>query len=253
MDYRQFCSIVRSLGAVGNFPQCRTLAVYAQNKLPLQLTNQYLSPGQLVLDWGAGNGHYSLFLSRFGAQTTGYSFESPPAILTKEKNYSHILADYASPKLLPFNSNRFEAVCSYGVIEHVHETGGEQAASMREIHRILKPGGLFLCFHLPNRFSWIEMAVEIVNTFMRDKKHVHSRKFTRKDFVSLFSPDEFEIVREGRYNFLPRNILHSVPSFISNSLPFVEVLNFVDDIGSRLLPYICQNWFFILRKKASSP
>ncbi|MBQ4132690.1 MAG: methyltransferase domain-containing protein [Desulfovibrionaceae bacterium] len=49
---------------------------------------------------------------------------------------------------------------SIGVFEHVHETGGDQLASLKEISRVLKPEGFFLCFHLPNKYSWVELGMQ---------------------------------------------------------------------------------------------
>lgn len=36
------------------------------------------------------------------------------------------------------------------------QCGGEELASLAEIRRILKPGGLFFCYHFPQKSGWVE-------------------------------------------------------------------------------------------------
>lgn len=53
---------------------------------------------------------------------------------------------------LPYSDDEFDAVLSVGVLEHVPN----DRESLKEIRRILKPGGLFFCFFLPATFSWTQ-------------------------------------------------------------------------------------------------
>ena len=47
----------------------------AHQYLPLyRLWRRYVPVGARVLDWGAGNGHFSYFLVRSGYRATGFSF-----------------------------------------------------------------------------------------------------------------------------------------------------------------------------------
>jgi len=58
----------------------------------------------------------------------------------------------SDPAALPFEDDRYDAVLSCGVLEHV----GDPEASLGEIRRILKPGGTFYVYKLPNRRSYLE-------------------------------------------------------------------------------------------------
>jgi hypothetical protein len=135
-------------------------------------------------------------------------------------------------------------VFSLGVLEHVHETGGDERASLLEIQRVLVPGGLFLCFHLPNRLGWIEPAARLA----RLAGHVHGRKYGRRDITALLVRAGLELVEAGRYNFLPRNRLARLPSALKQSQTVVRLFNLLDDSLALLLPMLCQNWYFVAQR-----
>jgi len=225
------------VGALANIAQCR---------LPFREALDRPSPRDTVLDWGCGNGHFSYFLTQRGVRTVGLSFEEAPAALVGEPLFQHVRHD--EPVGLPFSDAMFDAVASVGVLEHVHETGGDQRASLMELARVLKPGGTLLVFHLPNTFSWIECLVRQINPWLRKPVFQHSRLFTRADVERLLPPD-LSIVECGRYNIIPRNPANALPAWLRDSPSFVAGLNLLDDAVTAILPVFAQNWFFVLRKR----
>jgi len=248
MDEKTFYNQIYKAGLKGALPQWHSLIRLGQNKIPYRQCLRYLKPPGQVLDWGAGDGHFSFFLIQIGLDTIGYTFDELPDFLTREKSFQKVDGKPNGPVKIPFPDRKFDAVVSFGVLEHVHETGGEQSLSMREIHRILKEDGLFLCFHLPNRISWIEGMVKLANLFLPQKLHAHSKKFSRRDMEALVSPLNFKIIEYGRYNFLPRGRLNILPQFIADFHPLVWIFNAVDEICTFLFNPFCQNWFFIIKK-----
>jgi SAM-dependent methyltransferase len=233
-------------GLTDQVVQWGALANIAKYRLPFREALDRLSPRDTVLDWGCGNGHFSYFLTQRGIRTVGLAFEDPPPMLASEPLFRHVRHD--DPVTLPFENAAFDAVVSVGVLEHVHETGGDQRASLMELARVLKPGGTLLVFHLPNTFSWIECVVRQVNPWLRRPVFQHSRLFTRADVERLLPPD-LSIVECGRYNIIPRNPANALPAWLRDSRAFVAGLNLLDDAVTAILPVFAQNWIFVLRKR----
>jgi 2-polyprenyl-3-methyl-5-hydroxy-6-metoxy-1,4-benzoquinol methylase len=244
----EFYEIVRREKLTGKAEQWGSLVTSSQYRLAYQKTAQYIRPNFLCLDWGCGNGHFSFYLVQRGIQTHGYSFEPIPTYLASSKLFEHRVGGANDSVTLPYKSEMFDAVFSMGVLEHVHEFGGDQAASLLQIQRILKPGGLFMVFHLPNQYSWIEFLVRCLNHFKKNKKHEHSKLFTENDVRELLEGTSFKILEGGRYNFIPRNSFNRLPRFLSNQRRFCRLVDGVDDLLGRLIPGLCQNWYFILQK-----
>jgi SAM-dependent methyltransferase len=100
------------------------------------------------------------------------------------------------PVHLPYASASAGAVLSVGVLEHVPDISG----SLREVNRVLRPGGTFFIFMLPNRYSWVEWIADIRHA------SCHPVKFTFRTAMSLLSSHGFEVERRWKRNFLPKNL-----------------------------------------------
>src|SRR6266567_930331 len=80
----------RRSGVADSIEQFENIATHRQYRLAYEKATQYLSPGSSVLDWGCGNGHFSLFLEAVGANPTGYSFDPPPPCLASSPRFRHV-------------------------------------------------------------------------------------------------------------------------------------------------------------------
>jgi ubiquinone/menaquinone biosynthesis C-methylase UbiE len=202
-----------------------------------------LAIGSRVLDWGGGSGHFSFFLHQNGYQTDIFSFNQPNFVdqEIRENKITHTLADPMEPSVLPYADQSFDAVCSIGVLEHVREIGGDELASLKEIQRILKPGGVFICYHLPNQHSWIEWLAK------RFGSYHHQYTFNKPQIRRLFNR-LLEIQLCERYAILPRNSLRRLPRAITNNRTFAYFFDAVDAALSALVPRIHQNWLVIAKK-----
>lgn len=171
----------------------------------------HLRPGLRALDWGSGNGHFAYFLLRSGLDVTAFNLESQgPGLASVLRarfpdQYRMHLGPDDEPSRLPFAEAAFDLVCSIGVLEHVRETGGSEAASLAEIRRVLRPGGHFLCAMLPNRQSWIEFLVRN----LLPNRHWHRFRYTRAEGEALIANAGFEIMTVERHGVLPRNCLNA--------------------------------------------
>lgn len=154
--------------------------------------------GKKVLEIGVGAGSDHLNWARSGADLFGVDLTEKGIETTKKRLKLYNLKSNLQridAENLPFKDNYFDIVYSWGVIHHSEDT--EQV--VKEIYRILKPGGKFLgmiyhrrslhAFHL-----WIKNAL-LKGKPWRSFKHVlyhynesiASKAYTFKETKLLFS------------------------------------------------------------------
>lgn len=105
--------------------------------------SQYVPTGVKVVDLGCGDGMGSLKLAQAGYNVTGIDFSQVMIELAEEKSkqqlgLTFIQGDFTS---LPFNDEEMEAAMVINSLEFT----GDPLRVLREIHRIIKPGG-HVCF-----------------------------------------------------------------------------------------------------------
>jgi ubiquinone/menaquinone biosynthesis C-methylase UbiE len=101
---------------------------------------QYLSGGgKLVLESGCGTGRWMALFEKLGNRAVGVDDSRGPLKVAREHDPQMMLTR-ANVLFTPFKDNSFDAVFSSYVAEHF-ENGPEEL--FREIHRVLKPNGLF--------------------------------------------------------------------------------------------------------------
>ena len=225
--------------------QFGSLASAYQYRLLYRLWRRYVSPGARVLDWGAGNGHFSYFLARAGFKATGFAFTPVPleARLPADARYRFVLGSENEPVRLPFPDASFAAVASVGVLEHVIETGGSEPASLAEITRVLEPGGILVCWHFPNRWSWIDFAARRI-----PGKHHHVRLYTRGDVCRMVASSGLELAETRRYGLLPRNNAHRLLGAARDTAWAARIWDAADAALAWPLGGIAQNHYFVARK-----
>jgi len=241
--FRKLDDLRRRIPDPGLWP-FQSLASARQYLRLYRLAARWIPAGGRVLDWGGGNGHFSFFLADSGFETTAYSFEIPNLLeILKSKNYHFRCADPADPIGLPFPDASFQAVCSVGVLEHVRETGGNESASLKEIFRVLEPGGCFLVYHLPNLHSWIEALASLFPA-----RHRHRCRYGRKDIRRLCGDAGFAVVELRRYGSLPRNFWAWAPRILRTSRAVAAAWDALDAAAGILFRPFCQNHCFVARK-----
>jgi len=252
--------LVRELGrcydpARGEPLQFRTLLTGSQY-LPLyRLAERHIRPGMSVLDWGAGNGHFSYFLLRSGLEVTAFNLESQNCALAATlrarfgERYRICVGADDEPARLPFADQSFEMAFSIGVLEHVRESGGSERASLAELRRVLRPGGLLVCGMLPKEHSWIEFLAR--NVF-RHKYH-HLCRYTRRGLGDLLAGSGFDLIELRTHGFLPRNSLNRAGlAGLTGRASVVNLFNLVDRALARSLPPIAENFMLCARKPADA-
>lgn len=100
--------------------------------------------GKRVLDLGCGVGEYVRAFTRRGARALGCDVEVPRLREARERGATNVLA--AAGESLPFRTGSLDVVVLNEVIEHV----ADDRQTMREVGRVLAPGGVCIIF-APNR------------------------------------------------------------------------------------------------------
>lgn len=220
--------------------QYRVLADLMQQHVPLDAS---------VLDWGAGRGTFAYWLLRRGqSRVETFDLRQPELLPVLERvggdRFQHHVAQPQEFTSLPYDAASFDVLTSVGVFEHVAEYGGDEAASLKEIRRVLDPGGLFVCVHLPNEFSWVEALSR------RLGRYAHVRRFRRVEMERLLHDAGFEVLAWRTYGMLPRNSSGRLPRRLRNSPRIASAVDVIDEATLRVASRWAQNHAFIARSPA---
>lgn len=240
----QYLASVQSSGNTKHFWQYENLFTSLQYETVFQVSARFLAAGASALDWGCGNGHFSHFLKSQGANVTAFTIQPASSYLDRETSIRYVQGSMNEPVRLPFEDNTFDSVFSIGVLEHVYETGGDEVASLREIRRVLKPGGRFLCFHFPNKHQWVEPVGKMLGV----NEHFHERKYTIADINRFTEESALRLVDYGRYNFMPRNQFRKLPKVLQRGNVIPRALHWFDRGLAATLPFFCTNQYFVAQK-----
>lgn len=146
-----------------------------------------------ILENGCGVGMYVEHLSPFGEKVIGLEYDFERAA-EAHINSPHIIN--AAGESLPLPYGTFDLILSHEVLEHVQD----DRAAIREMIRVLQPGGRIVLF-CPNRGYPFEthgiywngkyhfgnkLFVNYLPRFLRDKLAPHVRVYSRHDLQKLF-------------------------------------------------------------------
>lgn len=148
-----------------------------------------------VLDWGCGKGQVSFLLKRLGLEVTSADVAEGEPVRPILEGCGQPWTALEHEWRLPYAEESFHAVVSFGVLEHVPD----DQQSLREIQRVLKPGGLFFCFNLPQSTSWIMRLAHLRGNFY------HDRLYTRKSVNGLLQAAGLSMTDSWRRQLFPKN------------------------------------------------
>ena len=121
---------------------------YNKAKLVRQLTP---GPGIKILDAGCGRGEVALACAKAGAHVSGIDYSEAAVELTREvlEGFPHVDIRQGDVTDLPWPDDTFDRVQFSDVIEHLDPP--QAVPALRELRRVLKPGGYLLVHTAPNR------------------------------------------------------------------------------------------------------
>ena len=113
----------------------------------LRLIERFVSlPGHRVIDCGCGSGGYVLEFLKRGADAFGVEYSADKVDQYKRRAEAPGRVMRGNLETLEFPANHFDLALLNEVLEHVPD----DVAALREIFRVLRPGGVLVIFS-PNR------------------------------------------------------------------------------------------------------
>ena len=148
----------------------------------LSILNRYLgvgaTNGRQILDVGCGTGTMLTHLARFG-DARGVDMDLEAVGYCHDRGLQQVTQSGADS--LPFEKDRFDVVTALDVVEHIDDDLG----ALREIKRVLKPGGLLLLTVPAYRFLWGR----------QDDINLHKRRYVARELRSRLQAVGFEVER----------------------------------------------------------
>jgi SAM-dependent methyltransferase len=145
-----------------------------------------------ILDAGCGSGRNMIDLARHGT-VTGVELSATSASIARERGSGEVIE--GSVLEMPFAVGRFDLAVSLDVIEHLED----DLAALRELRRVVKPGGTLLVT-VP-AYKWLWSGHDVVNH--------HFRRYTRRSLQRVGEQAGWQQVRTTYFNslLLPAAIL----------------------------------------------
>lgn len=142
-----------------------------------------------ILDVGCGTGANLLMLSQYG-DAEGIDISEDALSFCRERGLDKVKLGAAEE--LPYNDSTFDLVTAFDVVEHMDD----DIAGLREMRRVLRPGGRVLLFVPTFMFLW----------GVQDEVSHHRRRYRLSELHGVLDQAGFEVERSTYANitfFIP--------------------------------------------------
>ena len=160
-----------------------------RRRILLQVLNRYLGNGdrdrRRILDVGCGTGTMLTYLASYG-KAQGVDIDEEAIGYCRERGLTDVRL--GSAETLPFEDGSFDLVTALDVVEHLDD----DAAALREIHRVLRPGGKLLMTVPAHPFLWGD----------QDEVNLHKRRYVASEVRDRLTATGFEVLRLTYINAL---------------------------------------------------
>lgn len=158
---------------------------------------------------GAGNGNAAIPLRDWGIEVLPIEPLRSGALTLSKNGFPTFQATLEN---LEFPDNSIEAIGAFDVLEHLEDP----AIILREIHRVLTPGGFFVC-SVP-AYQWLFSDFDL--------SIGHYRRYSRKSLSALLNSSNFRITHESAlfaFLLIPAFLLRRVPYLLGRRANLFEV------------------------------
>jgi ubiquinone/menaquinone biosynthesis C-methylase UbiE len=194
-----------------------TASDYQLRELEIDTGAAYMQEGMITLDVGCGLGYaVTQYAQKFNNQCHGIDYSEnmiAGAVELQQKNYPAITPrvrfQHASVMELPYPDNHFDVVTSHRCLMALLDWTKQQAA-LREIHRVLKPGGVLVLmegtFEGLDRLNAARAKVGLEAIAPDGRDRLITLKFHEEELLSYCRPFYVQerTQRFGMYYFLTR-------------------------------------------------
>jgi|SRR3989344_3658183 len=144
-----------------------------------------------ILDFGCSSGEFVRYIQNLNYNVSGCDVSIEAIEKGQQKGISNL--SVVQNNHLDYSSESFDVVLALDVIEHLEEEG----PAIKEIHRVLKRGGLFIIFVPAYQFLW---GIE-------DETSHHYRRYSSRSLLKVIQNSaNFVVVKKSYFNtflFLP--------------------------------------------------
>jgi SAM-dependent methyltransferase len=203
-------------GGTARVPESRAAHYFVDRKVEAAMAATDLPPSAEVLEVGCSFGQMTFLLTGRFQHVTAVDLSPDALALARRRaeryGVGNVTFETADAERLPFADASFDGVFSWSVLRYV--PGPDQA--LREMHRVLRPGGK-LAVDFPNKYCpWFGP----VKAILRIRPHVHDR---------LFSAGEVKAMTErvGFVDVQTRHLLFTTRRLPSSLLPAAKATDAV--------------------------
>jgi len=132
-----------------------------------------------ILDAGCGTGYNIRHYEKPGHRVFSFDVSKDALEGVRKRGFQKVCQ--ASVVQIPYRSDAFDLVFSFEVVDQLQRDGAMEA--MREMHRVLKPGGS-LYIRLP-AFEWMRSS--------HDEDIATAHRYTRRELMKMLQHAGFEI------------------------------------------------------------
>lgn len=172
--------------------------LHERHVMAYDITLDRLSENQKVLEIGHGDGYG---LMKIAAKADIIGLDIDPRIVTFAKQkYGDQYFQHYDGSHIPFEDNRFDCVCLFQVIEHIED----DVDILREIRRVLKPGG-FVIMTTPNRVLRVPLGekpwnIEHVREYYPEElsQIIKAAGYAKSEILGIDADDDYRALELAR-------------------------------------------------------